>query len=76
MAAMVMTAETGRARVKGRFPVAAQTGRALARYQELVMDGPVRIVADAAPVAHRVMFEHKGPSHFLVTVEAQFVVIE
>lgn len=75
MTAMGVAPETGRARIKRRFPVAAQTGRGLARYQEFIVDRTVRIVTGDAAVTHGIMFEHKGSSHFLMALETHLIAI-
>jgi len=73
MAAVGMAAETGWARIKRRFPVAAQTGRGLARYQEFIIDRPMRIVAGGTAVTHGIVLKNKWPSHFLMTPETHLI---
>ena len=75
MTAVGMAAETGRARIKRRFPVAAQTGRGLACDQKFVIDRAMRIVARGTSVTYRIMLKHEWPSHFLMAPETHLIAV-
>ena len=60
-------------RVGGLFPMAAQTKRALIGYEHLLVDGPMRLMADLAVFPHRFMFKNVRPFELLVAFEACFV---
>ena len=57
-------------RVAGVAPQAQKHGRLM---EQVVGDGPVRIVADGTALRYGSMFPHKGPLLFRMAFEAQLI---